>query len=851
MSTPHVQFEEADIHRVTTESGGIYALRERSNTGVGSIAPTLTKTKTNESGAPFSGPDLEEGEIKTAQIFTGWKLLWLAYQSTGVIYGDIGTSPLYVYSSTFTKDPSHDDLLGALSLIIWTLTLMVSVKYVLIVLRADDEGEGGTFALFSLLSRYANIVRRDPRDEQKIKMQRAKTMDLGLPAQKTRNFMEKSRFMKWLLRSIGVVGVSLVMADGVLTPAQSVLGAIQGIEVVTPGISNSTIVGVSCGIIILLFAIQPFGTTKLATAFAPIVIIWLIFNFIFGIYNLAIHDWTVLKAFSPYFAGNYLVRNGTEGWKSLGGILLAFTGCEALFADLGAFTRTAVQLSWLSFAFPCLLLSYIGQAAYISEKPAAWTNPFFNTVPPGMLYPSLVIAILAAVVASQAIITAVFQLLSQTMTLSYFPQIKLVHTSKIFYGQIYIPFANWLLMIGCVIITAVYNNTTRLGHAYGVCVILVTFITTNMVALVALIVWQLPSFVVVPVWLVFACLDGLYLSSALTKVPSGAWFTLVLSIVLSSMFMLWRYGKEQQWKAEAADKFHVSHILTVDESSLSDDTDSGVLKMTQAFGSHRVSRIDGIGIFFDKSGNASTTPTVFVNFLQKFHAAPEVIIFFHLRSLQIPSIPPENRYRVSRCSLGQGRVVPNCFRVTIKHGYTDQVMMQELDRHLYEQVRDFIIKEAASPRHRAPRVAVIDQVEPRTDGNEHERTSDISPDWSEKQESNPTATTGPISSPAAASSRATSPGATQANLALSLDRLERAFNAQTVYVVGKQRMRIRSTPPLLLPRSLAGLKSGVGGWVRNGVLGVFLYMRNSTRGKIETLKVDGERLVEVGVVKEI
>jgi len=196
-------------------------------------------------------------------------------------------------------------------------------------------------------------------------------------------------------------------SDGVLTPAQSVLGAIQGIEVAKPDISSSTIVGTTCAILILLFAIQPFGTHKIASTFAPIVIIWLLFNFCCGVYNLAKFDYTVLKAFSPYFAGHYLIRNGKEGWKSLGGLLLAFTGVEALFADLGAFSKRAIQLSWLAFSFPCLLLAYIGQAAYISQDATgtAYANPFFNTVIPGTFYFSLVIAILAAIVASQAMIT--------------------------------------------------------------------------------------------------------------------------------------------------------------------------------------------------------------------------------------------------------------------------------------------------------------------------------------------------------------------------------------------------------------------------------------------------------------
>lgn len=288
---------------------------------------------------------------------------------------------------------------------------MVSVKYIFIVLRADDEGEGGTFAVYSLLSRYANIVRRDPREERSVKMERVRTSDLKAGNKQARNFMEKSRGMQALLKVVGVLGVSLVMSDGVLTPAQSVLGAIQGLEVVQPDISKATVVGTTCAILILLFLIQPLGTSKIGSIFAPVVIIWLIFNLAFGIYNLIHFDHTVLKAFSPYYAGEYFVRNKTDGWRSLGGILLAFTGVEALFADLGAFTRPAIQLSWMCFAFPCLLLAYIGQAAYISQNTGAFSNPFFNSVPPGMFYPSLVIAILAAIVASQTMITATFQVI--------------------------------------------------------------------------------------------------------------------------------------------------------------------------------------------------------------------------------------------------------------------------------------------------------------------------------------------------------------------------------------------------------------------------------------------------------
>lgn len=390
-------------------------------------------------------------------------LAWLSFQSIGTIYGDIGTSPLYVYSSTFASHPSWDDLVGALSIIIWSITLIVTVKYTFIVLSADDDGQGGTFALYALLARSARITTRDPNVAFAPRLERHDTNDMDVVGKRFRTFLERSTVAKFCLKLTGVVGVSMVIADGVLTPAQSVLGAIQGITVANPDLTRSAIVGISCAILVFLFAIQPFGTAKLGTAFAPIVVVWLLFNFCSGAYNLVQYDHTVLKAFSPYYAGAYLVRNGHDGWRSLGGLLLAFTGVEALFADLGAFSKRAIQISWLGLAFPCLLIAYAGQAAYIAvdATETAFTNPFFFTVPPGSFYFSMVIAVLAAIVASQAMITSSFQLLTQVMRLSYFPHIKTVHTSTKFHEQVYMPFANWLLMIGTVVVTAVYNNVCK------------------------------------------------------------------------------------------------------------------------------------------------------------------------------------------------------------------------------------------------------------------------------------------------------------------------------------------------------------------------------------------------------
>lgn len=395
------------VNRVATGDDGIYNIRTRGRAR-SQDRHSLYRTPTGRSHDEDPGLR-REGDYKKSQVFTGKMLLWLAYQSIGVIYGDIGTSPLYVYSATFSEAPNKEDLVGVLSIIIWSLFMMVTVKYVTIILRADNDGEGGTFSTYALLSRYMNITNRDPREASLVRMKRHLSGDLESAGRKMRKGLESSKFARGLLKVMGVLAVTMVIADGVLTPAQSVLGAVQGIEVVHPSISKGTIIGVTDAILVLLFLVQPLGITRITVAFSPIVIIWLGFNAAFGIYNLVKFDASVFKAFNPGYAFMFLIHHKEQGWRKLGGILLAFTGVEALFADLGAFSRRAVQLSWLCYTFPCLLLAYIGQAAYISVHPEAYDNPFFNAAPPGTVYPALVIAILAAIVASQAIITATFQ----------------------------------------------------------------------------------------------------------------------------------------------------------------------------------------------------------------------------------------------------------------------------------------------------------------------------------------------------------------------------------------------------------------------------------------------------------
>ncbi|KAK3627505.1 hypothetical protein LTR56_019191 [Elasticomyces elasticus] len=733
------------------------------------------------------------GDHKQKQIFKGGQLFFLAYQSIGVIYGDIGTSPLYVYSSVFgSTAPARDDLIGVLSLIIWSLILMVTLKYILIILHADNQGEGGTFSCYSLLSRYANITKRDPREEPLVQLQRWTTNEMHNGNLKVRNTIERSSVVKGLLKTIGVLAVTMVMSDGVLTPAQSVLGAVQGLNVVVSDISHATVTGTTCGILILLFVIQPFGTTKIGVTFAPVIILWLGLLAAFGIYNIVLYDAGVFKAFNPGEAFGYLIRHKESGWRSLGGVLLAFTGVEALFADLGAFSMRAIQISWLCYCLPTLLLAYIGQAAYISVHPEAYAYPVFETAPPGCKVFILVIAILAAVVASQAIITATFQLLSQIIKLSYFPQIQVIHTSKRYHNQLYVPLVNYLLCIGTVIITAVYKNTTALGNAYGVCVMFVTFFDTCMTTLAALIVWRIRPWIVFLPWLFFAALDGAFLSSSLTKVPDGAWFTITLAAVLAAILILWRYGKEQQWTAEREDRMPLSQFVRMD--------DDGVYRLVGLQGSkggEPISFTNGFGIFFDKGG--IHTPTAFSHFINKLVSTPEVIVFFHMRPLEYPTVPAEDRFVVS-----QIRMLPNCYRVVCRHGYMDEVVTPDLAAVIYHHVRQYVLDKsrgALSP------VRVPSPVHDAKGGDLSEKASPKSSMAQEAEVPNE----------------------------LTLSQLQAAYDHRVLYVVGKEEMQVKQGTPI---------------W-RKILLRTFLFMRDNTRNKMANLKVPTERLVEIGFVKDV
>ncbi len=402
------------------------------------------------------------------------------------------------------------------------------------------------------------------------------------------------------------------------------------------------------------------------------------------------------------------------------------------------------------------------------------------------------------------------------MKLSYCPQVKVVHTSRTFHGQLYVPFLNWLLMCGTILVTAVYSNTTSLGNAYGACVMFVTFFDTCMTTLVALIVWRISPFVVFIPWLFFASLDGLYLTSALNKVPDGAWFTLTVSGILASIFLLWRFGKESQWFAEAEDRFKLTSLVAKDEGP---DSRGAGLRLTPKWGNDSLSNIRGFGIFFDKTG--VLTPVVFTQFVSKFVSVTEISVFFHLHSVETPSVPDEERYAVMRF-----REIPGCYRLVIKHGFMDEVISPDLAALIYAQIRKFIIRQAQqgenSQHYEGP-------------PGEEMKESKTSGPSDESQSKNQSLETGEPQPQTPAPDKSLPIELRDDDVAAELSRLDRAYAAKIMYVVGKQQMKIKPETSL---------------W-RKTLLRTFLWIRENTRAKIANLRLAMERVVEVGFVKEI
>ncbi|KAG5526005.1 hypothetical protein RHGRI_032333 [Rhododendron griersonianum] len=396
----------------------------------------------------------------------------LAFQTLGIVFGDVGTSPLYTFSVMFSKAPVNgkEDVIGALSLVIYTLILIPLVKYVFIVLWANDDGEGGTFALYSLICRHAKVslLPNQLPSDARISSFRLKVPSPELERSlKIKERLETSLTMKKLLLILVLAGTSMVIADGVVTPAMSVKSAVVGLKVGVSAIEEDQVVMISVAFLVILFSLQRYGTSKVGLVVGPALFIWFCSLGAMGIYNLVTYDSSVLKAFNPVHIYYFFVRNSTKAWYALGGCLLCATGSEAMFADLCYFSVRYVQLTFVFLVLPCLLLGYLGQAAYVMDNYSDTTQIFFSSVPGVVFWPVFLIANIAALIATRAMTTATFSCIKQSTALGCFPRLKIIHTSRKFMGQIYIPVINWFLLVFAIVVVCCISGIDELGNAYG------------------------------------------------------------------------------------------------------------------------------------------------------------------------------------------------------------------------------------------------------------------------------------------------------------------------------------------------------------------------------------------------
>ncbi|VAI53919.1 unnamed protein product [Triticum turgidum subsp. durum] len=447
----------------------------------------------------------------------------LAFQSIGVVYGDLGTSPLYTYSGTFPDGIRHpDDLLGVLSLILYTLILLPLLKYVFIVLYANDNGDGGTFALYSLISRYAKI-RMIP--NQQAEDASVSNYSIQEPSSKTKRAqwvkqrLESSKAARIALFTVTILGTSMVMGDGSLTPAIS--------GTYSTYIQQLQVVWISVAILFLLFSVQRFGTDKVGYSFAPIILVWFVLIASIGAYNLAAHDATVLRALNPMYIVEYVRRNGKQAWLSLGGVVLCTTGTFIIF--------------------PSVALCYMGQASYLHKFPQDVGDTFYKSIPAAMFWPTFIVAILAAIIASQAMLSGAFAILSKALSLGCFPRVQVVHTSKKYAGQVYIPEVNFLIGAASIIVTLAFQTTTNIGNAYGICVVMVFSITTHLMTVVMLLVWKKNIAFIAAFYVVFGATEMLYLTSILSKFAEGGYLPFCFSLVLMALMATWHYVHEKRF----------------------------------------------------------------------------------------------------------------------------------------------------------------------------------------------------------------------------------------------------------------------------------------------------------------
>ncbi len=556
----------------------------------------------------------------------GRRLAVLTLTALGVVFGDIGTSPLYALKECFTAPhgvrATPDNVYGVLSLVVWALTLVVTLKYVTFILRADNKGEGGILALLAL------IMQQNRRGED--------------------------RGARRVLVVLGLFGAALLYGDGVITPPVSVLGAVEGLNVIAPALERWVWV-LAIALLVVLFAGQRFGTDRVGRLFGPVMLVWFATIAALGVAGFARHP-GVLRALWPGYGVRFFAAHGWHGFVILGSVVLAVTGAEALYADMGHFGRKPIRLAWLLLVFPCLLLNYFGQGALLLADPAAAANPFYLLAPPALQVPLLVIATLAAIVASQALISGAFSLTQQAVQLGFAPRVDIRHTSEEEAGQIYIPEVNMALAAGCVAIVVGFRTSSALAAAYGIAVTGTMAITTLLFYVVARQRWEWPRWRALALAGLFLGVDLAFFGSNMLKIAQGGWVPLSIALVLYVLMATWKRGRA---------------LLSRQLRDASLPLDAFLADVAR----RRPPRVPGTAVFMTSASGGA--PVVLLHHLKHNKMLHEQVVLLSVGTADVPDVDEEETLAVE--PLGEG-----FFRVLVTYGFMETPNIPEVMTFLAE-----------------------------------------------------------------------------------------------------------------------------------------------------------------------
>ncbi|WCJ42129.1 Potassium transporter family protein [Euphorbia peplus] len=610
--------------------------------------------------------------------------LILSWQSLGVVYGRLSTAPLYVFGSIPVEDfQSEKVVYEYCSFIFWTLTIISLFKYVFIVLRADDNGEGGPFALYSLLCRRARVCLIPDDDTNSIEVVPHGAQERIKTKSRARRAMESHKSSQYLMLLLALFGACMIIGDAVLTPSISVLSASSGLqrslseikysssekkqESISNALEKYIPVPFACAILVCVFMLQRYGSGKIGFVLAPIVSIWLLFIAGVGLYNICYSDPYIISALSPTYMYRFVRNVHKRSWRSLGGILLCAAGSEAMFADLGHFSKKSVQITFTFLVYPLLVICYAGQAAYISKNlHSVGFNHLSESVPKHLRHVFILLSLFASVSGSQATITASFSIIKQCLALSCFPRVEVVHTSDNQHGQVYIPDVNWLLMMLSLGATIIFHDIHRLASATGLAIVLGMMVTTCLMSLVISLIWEKPFYVSGCFLLFFGCVEVAYVSACLLSFHEGGWYLLVVSVLTYTIMLSWHYGTKKKYEFDVENKVSTEWLT---------DYSPGL----------GVSRVPGIGIIH--SNIVTGIPAFFSHFVTNLPAFHQVLIFVSFKPLPVPHVPSSEQYLVGRVGSKDYRI----YRCIVRYGYCDHIRdTDDFEEDIISSIGEFI-----------------------------------------------------------------------------------------------------------------------------------------------------------------